>query len=74
MERKAASELTAEEILKGVIEEVEEIRSESERKLRKALSVLGHHHSADIANYFFGANPKLRELTNELLKELGITK
>jgi hypothetical protein len=64
------------EITKLVLDNVEVVRQESEAKLVKSLRSAGatQKEANDIANYFFGHNPKIKELTETLLKDLNITK
>jgi hypothetical protein len=64
------------EITQLVIDNVETVRQESEDKLMKSLRSAGatQKEASDIAFYFFGHNPKIKELTEALLKDLNITK
>ena len=67
------SEDKQEHIMQLVLHNVEKIRSESQSKLKELLSpTLGTSAADDVAHYFFGPNPQIKNLTWSLLKDLKL--
>lgn len=65
---------TSDAILSDVLYEVEVTRIEAYNKLLKKLLPLGVNHAMDICNYFYGPNPEIENLTQNLLKEINLIK